>query len=139
MIRAYRIYYGLRHLWKMRSLEYAVDFITHRRLKDRKGECLKCGKCCGTKRKCEWLRKDNTCSLYYVKSMSALAPWCFKECPYSPLALVEGCGYYWGARRAPAPPAGVAGAAKVIPQDDRKVVAHDNRKDSPPKKEVKAK
>ena len=88
-----RIYYGLRHLWKMGSLTYAIDFITLRRLKDRKGQCHRCGRCCGTRKRCVFLGTDNLCVVYKTRDRDA--PWCFKGCPYSPIGLSPGCGYYW--------------------------------------------
>ena len=91
-IKALYEYFLINH-WTSR-----IDYLVSKR----KGKCNNCGKCCvytGTGKKCEYLTKDNKCSVYNKRHLVGK-----KECMYAPLPSSlktprkkkwKDCGYYY--------------------------------------------
>lgn len=84
-------------LFKKEKLVFLFDYITKRRLKDRKGYCNMCGACC---KGCPFLAVSNKCSVYEKRSKLT----CDIDFPISPYQLEMFreklgdktiCTYYW--------------------------------------------
>ncbi len=80
------------YYWKNR-IDYLVSL--------RKGKCKQCGRCCiytGTGKNCEYLNKDNTCSVYNIRDKIGKI-----QCIYAPLPITlksnskkwGKCGFYY--------------------------------------------
>ena len=87
-VRTKRAVLGFRRL----CLYYFCGSYLMQQARLRKGQCNKCGACCGT---CPHLTKDKLCSVYYNRPR-----WCHKDFPMDNWELQHGkvkdvCGYYW--------------------------------------------
>ena len=83
----------LKRVWVWHTNRKAIN----KSLKERKGKCKQCGKCCVILGfKCPFLSKDNKCKIYKYRPLLL--------CKIPPLNLFKGerekhkkidCGFYW--------------------------------------------